>query len=1441
MNIKSLKPTTVVNNLIVNRPMIIHVIPEFETTVVKTIKNSGLNINSAHGIVISTSPIKIAGKTVNPKTYHTSAVKNTPVKIYTSTRFKLPETKYIIIDHTVLTKRIFEVSQHLNKRQAALYLFETLKAQFQSIKKQFPSIEQTLLFTLSKSSDGLFDLLDIAKRLDSVSINIFDKYMLASVIAGENSATILPFASFSQKGEPQILKPGISKIRKLLSNIEPQQIEIEKSSKETPLSTAVTPAISSTIKKVENSQEFKSSAEINKKQLSAILRKYKIRDPGIVNNVKHAIDSYVAVNPQNINHDELEQIILKAIHYSVFNDQEVKQEYLDDPAKLFAKLSEVNTYSVDINYPTPRNAQAIDPSKIIKFNKVTGPIRHEFEYSDNIKENVKELFKSLEDKKKPLKIKSIKSEYKDNNMDRYLEFTITVQNMVGGRKDAYDLKVRVPALINQKYFKLNGKEYISSSQQFLNPVTKDKNNEAKFLSHYAMTTLKINNVRFNVTQIQELIDYVSRKYNSLITSTNDKGAVTFSNNMVIDINSKTPYKKDDSKIELVNGKYSLIKDDQEIKTVNKNEFLFEQLFSLLKNENPEETLGSSKKSFPYIEIYLIGFKLPLILLLWQQYGLIEALTRFGIDYDIGEKDKGKSHVSLSLKDKKNLYVYPETPKQELFVNGLMTIPRSRSRFGVDDLSDTESVGDYLNEKYGTRATVNIELFSENMVDPITKGLLEFQDHPTNPLEVVAGPLLDKLFNDEPSHPADLKNVRVRQSEIMMHILYNELQMAYNKYKNDLDYGDEDAHIYLMENYVIDNLLGRHAHSGSDGGSTIEYVESFSPVDELVKAAKVVKTGKGGIPNKRAFRKEQRNIHPSYIGNISSHSTSEYAQVGAINHHTLGVMLSNRYGTYSGATEGADPDNYSSLNLDEALIPFVNQMNSDRLVMARTHMTQKVPILDDEPPIVQTGAEYITAQLASTKFVHKAKHNGKIIDAKENEFIKVQYDNGDIDILDTMPRYSTTKRNSTIQVSLNTLKKNDKFKKDQLLAWSKQFNGDMMTGGRNTIMAVMNYIGKSYEDGYCVSKDMTDNFVTESIIKIPIIIPPNAKVLDMINKETDTVNGDSLIEFQYVNTIDEYMNTYDIEDEDFAEDAAAIIEKGVGQTIKRISPGGKIVDIRIKINGTKDVDPFIISRHKKIASDIKATQRHLTANAKNQKEKLTDNIDLTQLKTGSHKFRGQLFEGALIEFYIRSPKKLQTGDKLSNRYGAKGVVTAVFEEECKGEDSGPIDIFLAPTGVLGRKNTSILKELYIGKIFWNLRKIAAKRAGRNLATTKKLILSIYEILDPTKDKRQLNAVTEKFETIQDHKLKTQLVEEKFQLNYLVPPFNTPSFDMIKEAADTLKIELDERVYIPSTGTWTKEKVPVGLHYMSAMEQTAQDLNKSSYTGMCINNFVNSEKL
>ena len=44
---------------------------------------------------------------------------------------------------------------------------------------------------------------------------------------------------------------------------------------------------------------------------------------------------------------------------------------------------------------------------------------------------------------------------------------------------------------------------------------------------------------------------------------------------------------------------------------------------------------------------------------------------------------------------------------------------------------------------------------------------------------------------------------------------------------------------------------------------------------------------------------------------------------------MGVMITNKYGNYGGVKPDPKTNNWSSLGIDEALIPFVHSMNSDR--------------------------------------------------------------------------------------------------------------------------------------------------------------------------------------------------------------------------------------------------------------------------------------------------------------------------------------------------------------------------------------------------------------------------------------------------------------------------------------------------------------------------------
>jgi DNA-directed RNA polymerase subunit beta len=66
--------------------------------------------------------------------------------------------------------------------------------------------------------------------------------------------------------------------------------------------------------------------------------------------------------------------------------------------------------------------------------------------------------------------------------------------------------------------------------------------------------------------------------------------------------------------------------------------------------------------------------------------------------------------------------------------------------------------------------------------------------------------------------------------------------------------------------------------------------------------------------------------------------------------------------------------------------------------------------------------------------------------------------------------------------------------------------------------------------------------------------------------------------------------------------------------------------------------------------------------------------------------------------------------------------------------------------------------------------------------------------------------------------------------MVEPFSHIDFKDLKTAADHLDIELDEKVYIPETKRWTKEKVPVGVSYYNALEQFSEIYSNIRSTGM-----------
>jgi len=352
---------------------------------------------------------------------------------------------------------------------------------------------------------------------------------------------------------------------------------------------------------------------------------------------------------------------------------------------------------------------------------------------------------------------------------------------------------------------------------------------------------------------------------------------------------------------------------------------------------------------------------------------------------------------------------------------------------------------------------------------------------------------------------------------------------------------------------------------------------------------------------------------------------------------------NQYGTYGiRELEGLKP--WEILSLDEALTPMQNSMDGDRLVMARTHATQTVPVENSEIPLVITGAEHLTGQIASTRFVHRAKYGGKVIEVIPNKYITVKYDNNIVENLDIIPRTSRTKRGSFIRLEMNTLETGVTFNKNDTLAWANNFDHGIYTSGKNVCVCFMNYMGYCHEDSYTITEDLADKVKRTLVTPVHIIVPPNAKILNFLKEKKEVKTNDLLLEFTYNFNLEDYIQS---QEENFAEEDLEKLLISQGNKSVKLHAGfnGEIVGIKIFLNTKKEMDLKLISMHKSMVEEDKEVIEKLAKNqTKDNQLSSIDNMETGYFKIGNHKLRGgKEFVGANVIFYIKEKHPLTLGD------------------------------------------------------------------------------------------------------------------------------------------------------------------------------------------------------
>jgi len=515
------------------------------------------------------------------------------------------------------------------------------------------------------------------------------------------------------------------------------------------------------------------------------------------------------------------------------------------------------------------------------------------------------------------------------------------------------------------------------------------------------------------------------------------------------------------------------------------------------------------------------------------------------------------------------------------------------------------------------------------------------------------------------------------------------------------------------------------HSFFASGQLSQFQDQQNPLTALDHLRRISVTGPGGLTKERASM-AVRDVHYTHYGRICPVRTPEGPSIGLINYMAMSSRV-NEYGfietpyfklkheangrvkvtdevVFLAAYEeeklhitdssvSVDEDGYildtqvplrkagnftlGSLSLAEyvevvprqvvgisaGMIPFLENDDVSRSLIATQQMSQAVPLVRPEAPIVGTGIESVVADNAGS--VIRAEGKGTVSYA-DSESVIVNYDDKR-DKVNYVARKFVMSNQETCynqQVRVDT---GQKVKEGDILIEGPAADGGELALGTNMRVAYMIWEGYEYEDGIVLS----DRVVKENILTSIHISDHTVQVLE-------TKLGPEEITRDIPNVSEEALRNLD--------------EDGI------VAIGSK----------AKSGDILVGKVAPKGETELSAEERLLRAIFGEKAKEVRDNslvmphgehgtvIGIKKVTRAENK---SLPAGVLEEItvYVALQKKIEIGDKLAGRHGNKGVISTIVPEVDmpRMEDGTAIDIVFSSEAVLKRMNVGQLQEAPLG--------------------------------------------------------------------------------------------------------------------------------------------------
>ena len=503
----------------------------------------------------------------------------------------------------------------------------------------------------------------------------------------------------------------------------------------------------------------------------------------------------------------------------------------------------------------------------------------------------------------------------------------------------------------------------------------------------------------------------------------------------------------------------------------------------------------------------------------------------------------------------------------------------------------------------------------------------------------------------------------------------------------------------------------------------QFMDQTNPIAELTHKRKLSALGPGGLNRDRATF-EVRDVHHSHYGRMCPIETPEGQNIGLISSlatfakvNEFGFIMSpyrkvdketgivsdhvdyltadeeDRY-VVAQANEPLDEEGrfvhervgcrYKELitelpreridymdvspkqlvSVATALIPFLENDDTNRALMGSNMQRQAVPLLKTESSIVATGIEAAIAR--DSGVIVRAREAGVAVGVS-SDLIKIREDSGFIAEY-PLKKFERSNQGTCLNQRpiINT---GDRVEKGEIIADGPSTNNGELALGKNILVGFMEWEGYNYEDAILISEKLVQDDVFTSI-----------HIEEHETEARDTKLGEEEITRDIPNVGDDALKDLD--------------EDGIIRIGAEVNSGDILVG-KVTPKGEAELTPeerllrAIFGEKSREVRDTSLRVPHGEGGI------------VVDVKIFTRENKDELSPGVnkLVRVYIAQKRKIQVGDKMAGRHGNKGVISRVLPLSDMPflPDGTPLQILLNPLGVPSRMNIGQVLEVHLGYV------------------------------------------------------------------------------------------------------------------------------------------------